>query len=44
MGNENGINELIELLEKERWQTRYKALSSLINLRDNSALEIVKKC
>ena len=43
MGHKNEIGELIELLENKRWQTRYKALSSLINLRDNSALEIVKK-
>lgn len=43
MGHENKTEELIGLLENERWQTRYKALSSLIKQDDNSALEIVKK-
>ncbi|MCZ3366615.1 MULTISPECIES: HEAT repeat domain-containing protein [Methanobacterium] len=43
MGHENKTGELIGLLENEKWQTRYKALSSLIKQDDNSALEIVKK-
>ena len=43
MGHENKTGELISLLENERWQTRYKSLSSLIKQENNSALEIVKK-
>ena len=43
MGYENKTIEVIEQLKNKRWQTRYNALRSLINLRDCSALEIVKK-
>lgn len=40
-GNRNV--KIIELLKNKRWQTRYKALRSLISLKNSSALEIVKK-
>ena len=43
MGHDNKTIEIIGQLKNKRWQTRYKALRSLINLRDSSALEIVKK-
>lgn len=36
------ISGLITLLNDSRWQRRYKALLSLINLRDSSAIEDVK--
>lgn len=37
------IIKLKELLEDKKWQTRYNALASLIKLKDNSALERVKR-
>jgi hypothetical protein len=36
------INGLIELLNSNKWQHRYKSLLSLINIRDSSAIEQVK--
>jgi len=38
----NDINGLIELLNSNKWQHRYKAIVSLINIRDSSAIEQVK--
>ncbi len=37
------INSLIELLNANKWQHRYKALVSLINIRDSAAIEDVRK-
>ncbi|MDO9627387.1 MAG: HEAT repeat domain-containing protein [Methanobacteriaceae archaeon] len=38
----NDINGLIELLNADKWQHRYKAIVSLINIGDSSAIEQVK--
>jgi hypothetical protein len=37
------INGLIELLNSNKWQHRYNAIVSLINIRDSSAIEEVKE-